>query len=64
MPTVKILKYFDTYEGSWKEISDIREVFSIDFQFFVDDRAIEVGELLYKLLEENKNLRKQLDNVK
>lgn len=64
MGALRILKYCDTYEGSWKEISDVREIFTIDYQLFIGESPIEIGELLYRLLEENKELRKRVDKLK
>jgi hypothetical protein len=64
MGALRILKYFSNYEGSWKEIYDVREISSMDFQLFIGDSPIEIGELLYRLLEENKDMRKRLDKLK
>lgn len=64
MSALRILKYDNLYKGSWKEIYDVREISSIDFQLFIGESPIEVGELLYRLLEENKELRKRLDKLK
>ena len=57
---IEVLKYCQK-TNTWNSIKDFKEISSMDYVVYIDGVFYELGDLIHKLMEENKMLLYMVD---